>query len=71
MIMRCLTITKGCIHTPIMEIAIGGETRILLCGPIRAFIRAANDIGLKEVLNKVNDDPELLTLLYEEFKDQL
>jgi len=72
MIAYVMTVTRGCIHTPFMEVKVGTTLVGIKCDALREFIQIANEIGLYQALE--SEDPavhELLIFVYEEFKDDL
>lgn len=72
MIAYNLIVTRGYIDTPFMEVQIGTTLIGFKCAPVRGFIQAANEIGLWQALENVNPaEREILTMLYETFKDEL
>lgn len=72
MIAYNMTVTRGCIHTPFMEVRVGTSFVGMKCDALREFIQTANEIGLYQALESVNPAVrELLTFIYEEFKDAL
>jgi len=69
-----IIIVRGCIHTPFMMLQMGTDIVMVECPPLREFIRVANDIGLYQAIELGADaanDREMLTFIYEEFKDAL
>lgn len=72
MIAYNMVVTRGCIHTPFMEIQIGTALVGMKCDALRKFIQTANEIGIYQALESINPDVHgLLTFIYEEFKNDL
>lgn len=67
-----LTVIKGCIHKPFMEVRLGTAHFEIDCGALRRLIGRANEIGLYPLLENLNpENREMFELLYETFKDEL
>ena len=72
MITYAMQIIEGDINQSHMTIQIGTTVINLFTPPIKCFIKAANECELNEVLSVLPSvEHELLSLLYEEFKNEI
>lgn len=70
MIWYALTVVRGCIHKPFMEIQMGDRFFRIDCAPLRHFIQTANEKGLYQAFEHVSPKERgMFEMLYDEFKD--